>query len=261
MFFLKNIIEGDIMDSKAVVLAAGRGTRLLPITENMPKTLIKVQGTTLLEHILDRVVDAGLKEIVIVIGHCGNSIKNAIGEVYRGTPVTYIENPIYDQTNSTYSLWLAKEAVGDDFVVINADTVFNKNIIKYLVNSDYNIALAIDYSLTGELPEDNMKVTIVDGLIKDASKKIPPELTHGDAIGMYRFKGEGVEVLYKALDKLVEDNILDQLFTYAVKGIMADYDVHPVSTNGLAWIEIDDHKDLKDAEKVVSEILDQEKKE
>jgi L-glutamine-phosphate cytidylyltransferase len=244
---------------KAVILAAGRGTRLLPLTKNLPKTLLELKGKPVLEYILERVTQNKVDEIIIAIGHHGDKIKNHVGDSYKGVPVKYVFNPIYDKTNSTYSLWLAKDVVGDDFIVINSDTFFSRDIIKYLIGFDCEIALAIDDSVTGELPEDAMKVTIVDGLIKDASKQIPPEKTHGDAIGIYKFKGEGVKLLYKELKRLVDENTLNQLFTFAVKALMEEHKVYPVSTRKLSWIEVDDHNDLKNAEKIVDKMLEEEK--
>ncbi|MFH1849476.1 MAG: phosphocholine cytidylyltransferase family protein [archaeon] len=247
------------MSTKAVLLAAGRGTRLLPLTENLPKTLLEVRGKPIIEHILDRVVWANVSEIIIAVGHCADKIKKRIGDNYKGTPVKYVNNPKYDVTNSTYSLWLAREVVGDDFLVINADTLFSRNIAKYMIDGDADIALAIDDSMQGELPEEAMKVTIENGLIKDASKQIPPEKTHGDAIGVYRFRGAGVKVLYAELARLVESKVLDQLFTYAVRSLMGGFDVYPISTRGLSWIEVDDHNDLKKAEEVMDSIMSEER--
>jgi len=248
------------MKTKAVILAAGRGTRLLPLTKDIPKTLLKVKGKPILDYILDRLAELEINEIILAVGHFEDKLKKHVGDNHKGIPVKYIFNPIYDQTNSTYSLWLAKDVVGDDFLVINADTICTKDVLKYMIESKHDICMAIDDTLTGELPEEAMKVTIINGLIKDASKQIPAERTHGDAIGIYKFRGKGVEVLYKELNRLVDEKILDQLFTFAVKRLMQSFNVYPVSTKGLAWIEVDDHTDLKNAEKVVEMMLDEEKK-
>jgi choline kinase len=247
-----------LVNTKAVILAAGRGTRLFPLTKDMPKTLLKVTGKPILEYILDRLANIGIAEIIIVVGHFGEKIKRHVGTDYRGIPVRYVFNPIYDKTNSTYSLWLTRDIAGDDFLVINADTLFSRDIIKYLVDSDHEIALSIDDTLIGELPEEAMKVTIVDGLIKDVSKKIVPEKTHGDAIGVYRFKGKGVKVLYDELKRLVDGKILDHLFTFAVRSLMDTFDVYSVSTRGLSWVEVDDPNDLKKAKKIVENMLKEE---
>lgn len=250
---------GDIK-TKAILLAAGQGTRLLPLTNEIPKCLIKLKEKSVIEHILDRLVDIGINEIIIVIGYFGDKLKSHLGDNYKGVPIKYIDNPIYHKTNSTYSLWLAKDVVGDDFIVINADTLCTKDILKFMIESDHEIALAIDDTLIGELPDDAMKVTIENGLIKNASKQIPADKTHGDAIGIYKFKGNGVRELYDELEKVINENILDQLFTFAVRRIMERSNVYPVSTKGLPWIEIDDHNDLKNARSVIEDIFEEEKK-
>jgi len=243
---------------QAIILAAGQGTRLSPLTDNMPKTLLQVNGERLLDIIMERILAVGITDIIIATGHAADEIKTHIATVYPDADVKFVDNPIYHETNSTYSLWLTKDIVADDFITINADTIFNQGILAAMLEADYDICMSIDDTMTGPLPEDNMKVTIVDGLIRDASKVIPPELTHGDALGIYRFRGPGVAALFAKLDELVDTGVVDQLFTFAVKSIMQHTDVYPVSAHGLSWIEIDDHKDLADAAPVVEAIHDEE---
>ena len=244
---------------QAVILAAGQGSRLLPLTKELPKTLLKVNGCSILDYILNRVFDVGITDVIIVHGFRGEKIIRHVDEKYPDASVTYIFNPIFEKTNSTYSLWLTKDVIGKDIVVINADTLFGRGILEYLVDSDHDISLSIDDTMVGELPADNMKVTIVNGLLRDASKLIPPEKTHGDAIGIYRFKNRGIEILFSKLKELVDEDVLDQLFTFAVRSIMQKVDVHPVSTGGLSWIEIDDDNDLAKAAGVIEKILQEEK--
>ncbi len=243
---------------QAVILAAGQGTRLAPLTDKLPKPLLKVGGKPIIYYILDRVREVGITDVVIVIGHYGDKLIEHVDGKYQDLSVRYVSNPIYAATNSTYSLWLTREIVGDDFVVINADTLFSTNILRFLVDAEHDIALSIDDTMVGELPTDNMKVTIVDGLLRDASKLIPPERTHGDAIGIYRFRNRGKEHLFAKLKQLVDENVLDQLFTFAVRSIMQETEVYPVGTGGLSWIEVDDHADLAMAERIVEEILQEE---
>ncbi|MDD2665857.1 MAG: phosphocholine cytidylyltransferase family protein [Methanocellales archaeon] len=243
---------------KAILLAAGKGTRLSPQTEDLPKCLLKIKDKTILEYILDRIVENNIQEIVIVIGFCGDKIRGIIGNTYKGFPVTYVFNPVFDRTNSIYSLWLAENVVGDSFVVINADTLFSKRILQHLSESPYEIALATDDTLIGEISEEAMKVTIINGVIKDVSKQIPPERAHGVAIGLYKFGPKGKTKLYKELKRLVDSKILDQLFTKAVKNlIMNDLEVFPISTKGLSWIDIDTYNDLKIGEKIVEKMLEE----
>jgi choline kinase len=246
------------MQTKAVLLAAGRGTRLLPLSADTPKTLLPVGGKAILDYILERVAAAGIPEAVIATGHRADRLMAHVGSLRPGLSVRYVHNPVYDRTNSTYSLWLAREEAGDDFVVINADTLFSRDILRFLVRSDHEIALAVDDTIAGALPEEAMKVTVVDGRITDASKTIPPERAHGDAIGLYRFRAGGARLLWDELGRLVAANVLDQLFTYAVKRLMPVAAVYPVSTRGLAWIEVDDVNDLRRAEGVVARMLAEE---
>lgn len=238
---------------KAILLAAGCGKRLEPFTKENPKPMILLKGRPIIGYILDNLIEL-VEEFIIVIGYKGEKLREYIGENYRGIPVKYIINPIYETTNSTYSLWLAKSFVGNDFFVINADTIFHKDIIKRLANADCEIAMAIDDSSEGINKKDAMRVTIIDGFLKDADKKIPIEKTHGDAIGIYKFKNKGCEKLFEELDNLVNTNVLNNLFTLAVKNIMQKNKVYPISTQNLPWTEIDDYEDLNSAEKIIEKI-------
>ena len=94
---------------KAVILAAGLGSRLKPLTEEIPKCLTEVNGRAILEHILNILERNGIEETVIVIGHLGNAVIDKIGHKYHHMKITYIWNEVYEKTNSMYSAWLARE--------------------------------------------------------------------------------------------------------------------------------------------------------
>jgi len=245
---------------KAIILAAGVGSRLSPLTNELPKTLVEIKGKPMINYILDNLTGLNIDEIIIVLGHFAHKIGEHLGEKYKGIPIKYTFNPIYKQTNSTYSLWLTKDIAGDEFLVINADTLFDKEIAKDLIQSNGEIAMSIDDSIEGINRKDAMRVTIENGLIKDADKKIPIERTHGDAIGLYKFKGQGAKILFSEIQKLIDENIYDQLFTFAVRRVMERFDVYPVSTKCLPWTEIDDKEDLQEAEKIINKISSEKMK-
>src|SRR6201993_5038542 len=120
---------------KAVILAAGRGTRIRSVHGERPKCLIEVDDTTILDHQLEALSMAGINEVAIVVGYEKEQI---VDHVRRKGPdyqrIHFIENPAFAITNNIYSLWLALEWLrGDSFIVLNADVIFDADILDIAV--------------------------------------------------------------------------------------------------------------------------------
>ena len=240
--------------TQIIILAAGQGKRLLPLTKNLPKTMLKVGGIPIIHHIFNSINLKSINEILIVVGHSKDVIMNYLKNDYKGIPIKYLFNPKHNETNSLYSLWLAKKILKEKIAIINADTIFHKKILENLLNSEYEAALAIDDTISSPLPEEAMKATIIKNKIVDVSKTIPSEKTNGDAIGIYKFSGESLKILINELDRLISSSATKQLFTYAVRNILNKTDIFSVSTEGKAWIEVDDQNDLDAAQNLIKKI-------
>ncbi|MDO8481816.1 MAG: nucleotidyltransferase family protein [bacterium] len=115
------------MQMQAVILAAGRGTRMGELTRTTPKALLKVAGKTLLEHKLECLPD-DVEEVIIVIGYLGNVIRESIGNSYHGKRIVYVEedNPV---GGTAHSLWKAKTLLKDKFLVMNGDNIYARHDI------------------------------------------------------------------------------------------------------------------------------------
>jgi len=240
--------------TQIIILAAGQGKRLLPLTKNLPKTMLKVGGIPIIHHIFNSINLKSINEILIVVGHSKDVVMNYLKNDYKGIPIKYLFNPKHNETNSLYSLWLAKKILKEKIAIINADTIFHKKILENLLNSEYEAALAIDDTISSPLPEEAMKATIIKNKIVDVSKTIPSEKTNGDAIGIYKFSGESLKILINELDRLISSSATKQLFTYAVRNILNKTDIFSVSTEGKAWIEVDDQNDLDAAQNLIKKI-------
>ena len=127
--------------------------------------------------------------------------------------------------------------------------------LENLINSKHEAGLAIDDTIPAPLPEEAMKATIKNDKIIDVSKTITAEKTNGDAIGVYKFSGKSLKILINELDRLISSSAIKQLFTYAVRNILNKTDIYSISTEGKAWIEIDDQNDLDAAQKLIQKIL------
>ena len=119
---------------KAIVLAAGSGARLKPLTDSLHKSMVSVAGERIIDRILDALLIARVHEVVVVLGYRADELRNHLLEAYRDqVQFTFILNDRFESTNNIYSLSLALDAVDDDFVLIECDVFFEKEVIRQLV--------------------------------------------------------------------------------------------------------------------------------
>ena len=121
---------------KAVILVAGLGSGLKPLTNEVPKCLTEINNKPILKNTLELLDKNGFEKAVIVIGFLGNKVKEAIGNRFGNMSIIYIENPIYKDTNSMYSAWLARKYLEKGALLIEGDTIFEEDIIKKALETD-----------------------------------------------------------------------------------------------------------------------------
>ncbi len=236
---------------KALILLAGQGKRLHPLTENIPKGLLTVGGKSIIEHILDRIIRCNvhnqiINEAVLVTGHAAGAVRQLIGNNYKGLQITYVHSPVYNSTNNIYSVWLAKEHLdGNEFILINGDDIFNYKILHNLIISPHEDAAIIDKTTKDR--GDAMRVSISNDKIIDIGKTIEDEQTHGDAIGIYKFGKLGSQRFFSEIKKLVDDNVINVFYLKALQRMIKDHDYKVVSSTML-WCEVDDLGDYRDAQ-------------
>ena len=121
---------------QAIILAAGMGKRLRPLTDNIPKCMIEVNKTPILINTLDILSQFPVQEVIIVVGHKKEIIQNRVGTTYRGMTITYVANDVYDTTNNIYSLWLAKDLVRDNVLLFEGDIFFEKALVEQALKDE-----------------------------------------------------------------------------------------------------------------------------
>jgi len=230
---------------KVIILDAGEGKRLHPLTENMPKCLIKIGNKTILEHQLCNLVECGIEELILVIGYHSNLIKEKLKRGFSDLEIRYVRNPIYYKTNTVYSLWLARKEMNTDFIYLNGDVFFHRDILKRLIDSERNTCLAIDKKR--RVGEEEVKVKILDGLVKRIGKEMKHSTADGEFIGVAKFCKEINIVFKKRLDEVVKEGKVNAFFELAVQRMLSDYDLYAVDVSDLPCIEIDTYDDLEEA--------------
>lgn len=236
---------------KAVILAAGQGTRIRSVHGQRPKCLIRVDGLTILDHQLQSLRIAGIDEAGIVVGYQKHQILRHVRESRqdRLQSISFIENPLFATTNNIYSLWLARDWIGGDgFVCLNADVVYDPYILETALASKAPVSMIVD----PEWRDETMKVIISGDRVIEMSKRIPAEKFSGTYIGITVFSTEGAQRLFDKLAILVKAGRVNDFFNIAVQQL-ADESVRVgfTSTSGLPWAEIDDPLDLKFAKESV----------
>jgi choline kinase len=247
---------------KAIILAAGQGKRLLPLTQDTPKSLLNISGTTILEYQLVALASSGIKEVVLIGGFRVDKLKD-YAERYIALhgldlKLKVITNKEYDITNNLYSLWLAKDEMTTDFAVINGDNVFDrKALLKMIQHREFSASLAI-HKNPGYDDED-MKVKLHGEQVIEISKKINNYEAHGESIGMRIFRGRGVAAFRYALDMAMIEDV--QRSAYLVSAIQHMIDmgdnVGYVDVTEYKYGELDFFEDLKNLELEMSDMMKQ----
>lgn len=236
---------------KAVILTAGVGSRIRPLTDTLPKPLLEIGGKTILGRMVDAILDEDIKEIVVVTGYRGQQIQRFLQEVYPAIPFHFIHNEHYNDTNTGYSLLQTKQAVGSDaFIKFDADVLFEASILKKLLKSTAS-ALCIDKNI--HLEAEEVKVITDDSMrVVEVGKKLEPSRAKGESIGIEKIDNAAGKVLFSELEKLMtykenwQEYYDDSYTTLAGKGIP----MYAVDITGLKWVEIDTIQDFRRAEKL-----------
>ncbi|WP_029233786.1 phosphocholine cytidylyltransferase family protein [Butyrivibrio sp. VCB2006] len=240
---------------KALILAAGYGKRLQPLTNVIPKSMVEVNGTPLLVNALDNLIEVGIKEIGIVVGHMADYIKDKIGNVYKGAVITYYENSRYLETNNVVSLYIAKDFCNDDMLMLECDIYYNKDIIEQLMRGKGECSI-----LVSPFNRETMDGTVIRVEEDKAIELILGSWQKSDfeyadvrkTVNMYRFTKEFV-LKYIPLVSWYVKVMGEHSYYEKVLGsllYLKECDIRVVEVPENAWCEIDDADDLARAREV-----------
>lgn len=231
---------------KAVILAAGLGSRLRPITNDVPKCMVPVNGIRIIDKQIDNLLVNGIKEIYVVDGYKAEILASHLKKIYP--QVNIVSNPRYAETNNMYSLYLTAPFVkGMEFLLMNSDVYYDASIIKGLVEGDSQSEIACDKSC---YLEESMKIMFDGNKINHISKKITPEEFYAVSIDVYRISPEDSKTLFEEVEDTIISRKDENSWTeVALDCIFKDADFIPYEIDG-RWFEIDNHDDLRKAEEI-----------
>lgn len=249
---------------KSVILAAGPSSRLRPLTENTPKTLLEIEGKTILERILETHRSCGIKDIAIVRGYQKQQ--------FQIPDITYFDNDEYLTSNILTSLFYAEEFfANDEFIVSYCDILYTKDVVQKLLASPHDISLIIDrtwakrYEGRTDHPTDEAELARVEnGLVTQLSKFFNPEAAYGEYIGLAKFSRYGSEIFCRNYHRAIENKwtkyvgrfhdatrMENAYLTDMIQElIMRGYPVHSVDIQQ-GWVEMDTRQDFEYAQELI----------
>lgn len=241
---------------QAIILAAGMGKRLKDLTQNNTKCMVKVNGVTLIDRMLHQIERQHLSRIVIVVGYEGQKLIDYVGTLGIQTPITYINNPIYDKTNNIYSLALAKDwLIKDDTLLFESDLIFEDSVLDALVEDPRDtLALVDKYEswMDGtcvKLGEDDN----IEAFVPGRKFKFNEIKDYYKTVNLYKFSKHFSETHYVPFldayqSALGQNEYYEQVLR--VITMLDDPEIKAKRLEGQRWYEIDDIQDLDIAESI-----------
>ena len=230
---------------KAVILAAGVGRRLHALTQNLPKCLIPIGGKTLLSRYLNNLEQVGISHVTIVVGYKEELIREAVAAWSGSLPVDFLVNEQYER-GSIRSLWVARHALDDDTLIMDADVLFHPMILERLVTSSHPNALLMDETVAQQTEE--CMVVVRHGRVIALSKQMPETYDEaGEGVGFLRVSRQDVPSVFKSVAQCINQGFMDMEYEDALRGFFVSTPVGVEKIGGLPWIEIDFSEDVEHA--------------
>lgn len=242
------------MTKRAIILSAGQGSRLLPLTADRPKCLIEFSGRTLLDWQLDTLIGAGIDDITVVTGFMEEKVAARIAERRDTASVRTLFNPFYKVADNLGSVWLARELMDRPFVILNGDTLISREIANVVLAApDAPIRVTVD--VKDEYDLDDMKVRREGDRLLDIGKRLTAEESNAESIGFLRFNAAGAARFRREVERMMHSSEGTlSWYLRAIHHIAADpeSEVHVTSIEGMEWGEVDFPEDVPVGERLTS---------
>lgn len=231
---------------RLVILVAGVGSRLRPLTDDRPKCLVEVNGKTILARFLEQAEEVGaFQEVVLITGYLHEQIAAFTEQWGQGhqLPVRLVHNERFDETNNGYTLLCAQEFLRDGFVLTDGDLLLDTEILRR-VAAHPESHLAVD--MQSKLDEEAMKFVLDEaGFVTELSKEITVERGLGESIGLCKMNPADVPGIVDHLARLVEQGEENEYYERAFQELIKlGWQLKVVDVGDLRWVEVDDHQDL-----------------
>ncbi|QQE90773.1 phosphocholine cytidylyltransferase family protein [Azotobacter chroococcum] len=228
------------------MLSAGQGRRLLPFTENSPKCLLDIAGRSVVEWQIDALLAAGIRHVTVVVGYGAEQVERVLHDRYGAGSITTLYNPFFEVADNLASCWMARQAMQDEFLLLNGDTLFELAVLERLLEAPPRpITLAIDRKAGYD--SDDMKVCLDGERLTRVGKTLPLAHIDGESIGMMYFQPQGAALFRQILDEQMRrPEALQRWYLSIIDQLAQDTgQVFVQSIEGLSWGELDFPADLE----------------
>lgn len=229
---------------KAIILSAGRGKRLLPVTERLPKCAISVGNRTLIDWQIEGLAANGIDQVVVVTGFGAGHVQRLLASPGRRVRERTLYNPRFETADNLVSCWMARDEMDEDFVLLNGDTMFEPAVLgRLLASPQRSVTMAIDHK--AHYDDDDMKVQLQGRRLLRVGKDLPVEQVDGESIGMMVFRADGPGLFREALEQAMQGpRATSRWYLSVLDEMAASGRVWTQSIQGLDWAEIDYPMDL-----------------
>ena len=240
---------------KAIILSAGQGRRLMPLTESIPKCCLRLEGKSMLEWQIETLAATGVEEVVVVTGFGHDAVENVVRRM-RAIRVRTLYNPFYSLSDNLGTCWLARGEMHRPFVLINGDTLFEFAVINRLLGHSQTWPVTLATDRKAGYDEDDMKIISDKDRLLRVGKRLDMTQVNGESIGMMAFNQAGADAFVQKIEQLMrgQDGLV-RWYLSAIDELAQEGQVGICSIHGLNWCEVDDHADLEHASGMVASWL------
>jgi choline kinase len=236
---------------KAVILSAGQGKRLLPLTADNPKCLLKIDGQSLIEWQINELAGCGVDRVSVVVGYHAARVKKLLHQHFDSQRIRTIYNPTYSWADNLFSCWAARTEMTEDFVLLNGDTLFEAAVLKRLLEAPDRSVTVVTHKKP-HYDADDMKVSLDGDRLIHIGKDLSIDKVDGESIGMILFRGDGPIKFRRGVENALRDSQARKKWYLSVIDTLAQLmPIWTLSISGLQWCEVDFPVDLKHAQRVV----------
>lgn len=243
------------MIEHAILLSAGQGSRMLPLTAERPKCLIELSGRTLIEWQIEMLARGGVKRIDVVTGFMTDLVDETLSAIRDPrVEITTRFNPFYKVADNLGSCWIAREAMEGDFLILNGDTLVSEDIVRTVQQgSGWPIAVTVD--VKDAYDSDDMKVSreagVENGRLIHIGKTLTAEESNAESIGFLAFRGEGAELFRNAVRSAMRTpEGVQHWYLKVIDTLASTGKVGTLSIEGMGWAEVDFLNDIEIATKL-----------
>jgi choline kinase len=232
---------------RAIILSAGQGKRLRPLTNDTPKCLLPVRADqSVLEVQLRSLAECGVEEAIVYVGFGASQVEDFVADhAPNGIRVTAVFNPFYAVSDNLATCWLAQKYMQDEFLILNGDTLFEPTVLQRLLAAPAApLTLAINQK--EEYDDDDMKVSLSEGgRLVGVGKTLDARIVDGESIGLMLFRSDGAECFRQVInDAIRNDDAVERWYLSVVNEMAQQVDVSTLAITGLWWGELDSPEDL-----------------